>query len=196
MGASAGRLASVDTDIIQYVAKHGLQYLRELLRCPLVKHLFEAQHVHVGWEERGHFPGYAALLTETLGQQSSGGAPVALLVGILVGIENGIRLPRGFLCAITGHRDHLIAGLWSGRVDLRRIHTVTHRGLGCGEGTVGMTESSAAAGGVDINANIGSAHALDDALADGGCPVLGMAQVVETSQAVWQKTQVGCSKSK
>lgn len=196
MGAAAGWLASVHADIIQDVAKDGLQYLRELLRCPLVKHLFEAQHVHVGWEEGGHFPGYTALLTETLGQQSSGGAPVALLVGILIGVENGIRLHRGFLGVITGHRDLMIAGLWSGRVDLRCIHTVPHRGLGCGECADGWTESSAAAGGVDINANIGSAHALGDALADGGCPVLGVSQVVETSQAVWQKTQVGCSKSK
>lgn len=81
-------------------------------------------------------------------------------------------------------------------MELGGIRRVARRGLSRGERAVGWTESPAAAGGVDEDAYVGAAHALSDALADGGGPVLGVAEVVETSQAVRQQTQVSCSKSK
>lgn len=199
MGAAARRLAGVHADVIQHVSEHGLQRLRELLRRPLVKHLLQAQHVHVGGKQRGHLPGDAALLTEALGQQRSGSAPVARvapLVGVLVGVKTRIRLRRRFLRGAAGRGDRVIGGPRGRGMDLGRVGALAPRGLGRGERAVGWAESPAAAGGVYENANIGAAHSLSDALTDGGRPVLGVPQVVETSQAVRQQAQVSCGEPK
>lgn len=39
-GTAACWLAGINTNVIQYVSKHGLQYLGEPLCRPLIKHLF------------------------------------------------------------------------------------------------------------------------------------------------------------
>lgn len=66
----------------------------------------------------------------------------------------------------------------------------------CGEDAVGGAERPTAAGGVNKDADMGSAHTLHYTLTNGSRPMLGVSKVVETSQAVGQQTQVGGGKSK